>query len=315
MSKRFKSKKKLKFKYKILLSMFIVLFTFLSLFKFLYNTFLSNIDNNILINNIVDYNLNTKNTHTIFYDILDLNSTNFLLKYTLGIDLKEDSETVSGIEVPYVKDPYEVKEIDPILYLYNSHQTEGYMKSNNASYNITPSVLMASYILRESLNDLGIPTIVETNDIAELLRVNSWKYSYSYAASKILMEDAMKKNKNLNYFIDIHRDSSSYDVTTCEIDGKKYAKVFFIIGKDNENYKKNLALANSLNDLIKKNSPDISRGVSLKGGSGVNGVYNQNLSPNAILIEIGGQYNTINEVNNTINLLADAIYSYIKGDI
>ncbi len=315
MANKFKSKRKLKFRYKILFSMSIVFVSFLSIFHFLYNKFLVKIDNETLINYLVDYNLNTKKTNNVFYDIVNLNSTNFLLKYTLGVDtLREEEEEVSGIEASYVEDPYDSKVKEPILYIYNTHQTEGYQKNNNASYNITPSVLMASYILRESLNDLGVPSMVETNDIAELLRIHSWKYSYSYAASKILLEDAMRKNPSLIYFIDLHRDSMSYDVTTTTIEDKKYAKVLFVIGKDNPNYEKNLKMAEAINEYIKKVNPKLTRGISQKGGSGVNGIYNQNLSPNAILIELGGQYNTITEVNNTLSILADAIRSYVKGE-
>ena len=316
MKKRIKTKRKLKFGYKILFSSLIALSSFLFIFHFLYNKFLVKLDNETLISHLVDYNLNTKKTHNIFYDIVNLNSTNFLLKYTLGVDtLQEDhEELVSGIEADYIEDPYDVKVNEPILYIYNTHQTEGYQKSNNASYNITPSVLMASYILRESLNDLGIPSMVETNDIAELLRVHSWKYSYSYAASKILLEDAIKKNPGLTYFIDIHRDAMSYDITTTTIGDKKYAKVLFVIGKDNPEYEKNLKMAESINEYIKGINPNLTRGISQKGGSGVNGIYNQNISPNAILIELGGQYNNITEVNNTLNILAEAIYHYVKGE-
>lgn len=316
MAKKFKSKRKLKFRYKMLFSISIVFVSFLYIFHLLYNKFLVKIDNEMLINHLVDYNLNTKKTNNVFYDIVNLNSTNFLLKYTLGVDtIREDEEElVSGVEAGYIEDPYDAKVKEPILYIYNTHQTEGYQKSNNASYNITPSVLMASYILRESLNDLGIPSMVETNDIAELLRVHSWKYSYSYAASKILLEDAIRKNPSLVYFIDLHRDSMSYDITTTTIDDKKYAKVLFVIGKDNPNYEKNLKMAEAINEYIKNINPKLTRGISQKGGSGVNGIYNQNISPNAILIELGGQYNNITEINNTLSILANAIYHYVKGE-
>lgn len=316
MAKKFKSKRKLKFRYKMLFSISIVFVSFLCIFHLLYNKFLVKIDNEMLINHLVDYNLNTKKTNNVFYDIVNLNSTNFLLKYTLGVDtIREDEEELaSGVEAGYIEDPYDAKVKEPILYIYNTHQTEGYQKSNNASYNITPSVLMASYILRESLNDLGIPSMVETNDIAELLRVHSWKYSYSYAASKILLEDAIRKNPSLVYFIDLHRDSMSYDITTTTIDDKKYAKVLFVIGKDNPNYEKNLKMAETINEYIKNVNPKLTRGISQKGGSGVNGIYNQNISPNAILIELGGQYNNITEINNTLSILADAIYHYVKGE-
>ncbi len=316
MKKRIKVKRKLKTKYKILFSLSIISISFFYVFQILYNKFLVKLDNGSVINSIVNYNLNTKKSTNLFYDILNLNSTHFLLKYTLGIDsLKEEpDEFVSGIEADYIEDPYVNRVKEPIVYIYNTHQTEGYQKSNNASYNITPSVLMASYILRESLNDLGIPSMVETNDIAELLRIHSWKYSYSYAASKLLLEDAITKNPTLSYFIDLHRDSMSYDVTTTTIDNKKYAKILFVIGKDHDGYEKNQKMAETINNSIKEKYPSLSRGISLKGGSGVNGIYNQNISPNAILIEIGGQYNTITEINNTLNVLADALYDYIKGE-
>ena len=73
-------------------------------------------------------------------------------------------------------------------------------------------------------------------------------------------------------------------------------------------------MAESIDASLKKVNPNLTRGISLKGGSGVNGIYNQNISPNAILIEIGGQYNTIMEINNTLPILADAILEYVKGE-
>ncbi|MCI9279713.1 MAG: hypothetical protein HFJ02_02815 [Bacilli bacterium] len=315
--KRFKTKRRLKFRYKLTLNLIIVLITFVTIFKFLYNKFLIHMDNEHLINYLVDYNLNTKKNHPLIYDLMNLNSTDFLLKYTLGVETSKDEEPEEkvGFEVDYVEDPYKTDIKEPILYIYNTHQTEGYQKTNNASYNITPSVLMASYILRESLNDLGIPALVETNDISEILKVHNWKYSYSYAASKLLMKDAMEKNPTLTYFIDLHRDATSYEASTTTIENKKYAKILFVIGKDHPNYEKNLKFANTLNDYLKKNYPTLTRGLAIKSGKGVNGIYNQDMSENAILIELGGQYNSIVEVNNTITILTKALYAYIKGEL
>jgi len=51
-----------------------------------------------------------------------------------------------------------------------------------------------------------------------------------------------------------------------------------------------------------------------KSGKGVNGVYNQDFSPDAILIEVGGQYNNISEVNNTLKVLAKILANYIKEE-
>ena len=70
----------------------------------------------------------------------------------------------------------------------------------------------------------------------------------------------------------------SHEITTTQIENKSYAKVLFVIGKDHENYEQNLKMATAINDYIKNINPKLTRGISLKGGSGVNGIYNQDIS-------------------------------------
>ena len=41
-------------------------------------------------------------------------------------------------------------------------------------------------------------------------------------------------------------------------------------------------------------------------------IYNQDFDPNTILIEVGGQYNYIAEVNNTLRVFADVLYEYFE---
>ncbi len=212
----------------------------------------------------------------------------------------------------YVLDPTSKKIENPIVYIYNTHQTENYSYKAYEDYNITPNVMMASYILRERLDDKNIEAIVEDANIKEILNSNSWSYSSSYKASRFLIKDTIKKYPNIKLFIDLHRDSVSHKVSTTSSNGKKYAKVMFVIGKEYDSYKKNLEVANKLNNII-KNKASISRGVLLKEGKNVNGVYNQDINPNIILIECGGNENSLEEVINTINLLAEAISIYL-GD-
>ena len=53
----------------------------------------------------------------------------------------------------------------------------------------------------------------------------------------LLLEKRILEYPSLNYFIDIHRDSLTKDKTTVVIDDKEYAKVLFIVGLENKNYK------------------------------------------------------------------------------
>lgn len=253
-----------------------------------------------------------------FWDFFRMNPTEFLLSSSMGIKPEKSTPVFeemdeSGPNYEYVPDPDPASEAkDPIVYLYNTHQSEGYSKEGLSEYDVTPSVLFANYFFREKLNDLGVPTAVETNDISEVLRTNNWKYSYSYEASRYLMKEAQNKYPHLKYFIDIHRDSANYNVTTTEYLGKKYARIMFVIGKEHDHYAENLAFANNLNEKMKTKVNNISRGVIGKEGAGVNGIYNQDISPNTLLIEVGGPYNSIVEVTNTIEVLAKVLKDYIE---
>lgn len=288
---------------KLIVVIIIIIISFLITFKVLYEYVDVKIDNNTHIDYLVKDSFSAYNLN----DLKKLSSTEFLLKYTFGIDKFNTGFTsivTSSVNEDITK--------DAVVYIYNTHQTEGYNKNFLEDFNINNTVYIASFILKEYLNDLGIPTIVEDNSITDILRANGWKYASSYKASRILLEDAKKNNPSLKFFIDLHRDAASYDKTMISINDKKYARVMFVVGLEHDNYSKNLALAKRLNEKVNIVAPRLSRGVVEKKGKGVNGIYNQDFNENTILIEVGGQYNYIEEVNNTLSVIAKVIYEELN---
>ena len=213
----------------------------------------------------------------------------------------------------YIEDPYKVDISKPIIYLYNTHQLENYNNKNLSIYNITPNVLMASYILKEKLNKNGISTIVEDTNLSEFLNLNHWNYASSYKATRMLLLEKMNKYDSLKYFIDIHRDSVNRNSTTVTINNKTYAKILFVVGLEHKNYEYNLEVTNKLNDLIKETYPSLTKGIYKKSGKGVDGIYNQDVDKNCILIEIGGVDNTIEEVYNTLEVLSNVLTKFVGG--
>lgn len=187
----------------------------------------------------------------------------------------------------------------PLIYLYNSHQTEEYKSSTYAEFSVNPTVIMNNYILEDIFNKNGLKTIVEERSVKDILNSNNWNYTYSYKASRQLLENSIIEYPSLKYFIDIHRDSLPHDKTTVNINNKDYAKVIFLIGLENPKYEENLSFTERINNKMNELYPGLSKGIYKKGGPGVNGVYNQDFSPHTILIEIGGHENTTNEVLNT----------------
>lgn len=200
----------------------------------------------------------------------------------------------------------------PKVYIYNSHQGETYNNEYLENTNIIPNVILASSILKEKLDNIGIKTIIESNDILKYMRDNNLDHGGSYIASRYFLNKIYEKYPNLDLYIDLHRDSIDYNTSITNINGKICAKVLFVIGLENPNYQGNLNVVNKLNNIILKKYPSLTRGIMKKEGYGVNGVYNQDVNSNVILIEIGGNKNNLDEVSNTLDLIADVIGEYIN---
>ena len=205
----------------------------------------------------------------------------------------------------------ELKEPEPLVYIYNTHQKEEYLANQNDINNLKPTVYTASFILKDNLKKEGINSVVEESDITAYLTENNLTYDDSYVSSKYYLEQEMKKYPSIKLFIDLHRDALNHDLATTYYENKYYSKVLFVVGLDYENYESNLELANYLNNLIEQKYPFLTRGVLKKTGPLVNGIYNQNLSNNIILLEVGGNESYIEEVENTIELVSDIIKIYL----
>ena len=200
----------------------------------------------------------------------------------------------------------------PTIYIYQTHANEEYSYNKNNIYNIVPTVKTASYILSDELKKLGLNTLVEKENTISILNSRKLPYKDSYKISRELMEKRSLENPNLKYFLDIHRDSVKKSITTTTINDIKYARIMFLLGLENKNYLENKEVITKLNDYINKNYPNLSRGIYEKQGKGVNGIYNQDYHKNVLLIEVGGYENTIDEVNNSLKVISDALYNYIQ---
>ncbi len=227
-------------------------------------------------------------------------SKELFIKYALNIDL-DKSKSYKVISINNKKEEITKK---PIVYLYNTHQLEEYSSDYLEVYNIKPTVLLASLILKDYLSKMGIDCIVEEENLVEIRNSMNLKYGRSYQVSRTLLEKRKNEYPTLKYFIDIHRDSGTYTLG-------EYAKVLFVVGLDHENYEPNLEFSENLCIKINDQVSDLCRGVMKKSGKGVNGIYNQDFNNFTILIEIGGEKNKISEVNKTMEVIAKALYNFI----
>lgn len=201
--------------------------------------------------------------------------------------------------------------IKNIVMIYHSHPQESYNPllgtngDNPSSAEENKNVGLVGDFLAKELEQKGVATLHSYKNYAAT--VSNYNYNYSYKYSRETVKTAMAENGKLQYFIDIHRDSQRHEKTTTTIGGKSYAQVYFIIGHANENWRKNEAFASLIHERLEQSYPGISRGIWGKTSSQGNGEYNQSLSPQSILIEIGGIDNTEEELKRTSNVLAGII--------
>lgn len=305
--KKFKAKKikrKEKKRIIIIICSFFFFFSYIFMFRYCYYS-KKKLNENILSKDITYINFdviklaNEKLNERIKNPISLLNNK---VKNVSFSETKKTSFLVKKNTTKVIKEEI----YDPIVYVYNTHQEEKY-----SDY----SVYDASHLLSSNLNERGIDSYFEEQSVTAFLQNNNLKYYKSYTASRKYIEEAKNKYNNLTYYFDIHRDSVSKEKSTYKYNEENYAKVMFIVGLDNENYKTNLDNTNRLNEIINSKIPGITRGVMKKQGKGVNGIYNHDYSSNLFLIEVGGPYNTKDEVIRTMNVIYESILEYIKGEV
>jgi stage II sporulation protein P len=203
-----------------------------------------------------------------------------------------------------------------VVFIYHSHSMESFLphlegvKDSNDAWHSTLNITDVGEKLGKELEKRGIGTVVNTDNITNMVRKRGWNYNDSYKMSEEVVTKAMAQNDDLNFLFDIHRDSQPRDITTVTINNKKYARPFFVVGEAHKGYEKNLKLANTLHDMLEKKYPGLSRGVFSKDKTQGNGVYNQDLSKNALIIEVGGYNNNMEELDRSAEALADAIAEY-----
>lgn len=249
----------------------------------------SNFIKRLLQNSNYHFN-STKENNDIFGNFINL-FYNIKLSKPLTIVEKKFYKNNDVIEFGYFQNEVITT---PSVYIYTSHYQEAYTDG----YTITE----ASYLLQQKLNELGVNTIIEERSVAEYIKNNSLNYNDAYTATRQFLKDTLEKHPDLDLIIDLHRDYVPYETTTSTIDEEKYAKVMLV---QNENYP-NFDFAKNFNTILEKYN--ITRGVYRKKVTS----FNQDLNDKVVLIELGGVYNSKEEVNRTIDVLAKSIKELVQ---
>lgn len=201
-----------------------------------------------------------------------------------------------------------IKKDDYKVYIYNTHDEEGYSNKGFEVYNTTPTVKLASYMLKDELKNLGINALVEERPVIKEIKKQGLPYYYSYDISNKYCKEIKEKYPSIIYFIDLHRDGIDKSLSTVTINDRAYAKMMFLLGMNHDDANKNLEVVTKLNNYLNDNYKGLMRSIYKRNDI----TYYQELSSHNFIIEIGGQDNTYQEVYNSVKALAKALESDLK---
>ena len=216
------------------------------------------------------------------------------------------AENLYNQEVP-IEQPKSTK---ALVYFTHSHEAfQPIVQSQEnltAVYHPTSNIMKSEDEIKNHFGLNGIQTDFLAVDTMDEMKKKDRAFHEAYNVVRPFVAMQIKENE-YDIIIDLHRDSAGKKTTTLTYSNQTYGKIYFVVGENNANYQVNKAYAEELSVQLNELVPGISRGIFGKKGEHVDGVYNQDLAQNSVLIELGGIDNTQEEINRTISVLAIAI--------
>lgn len=199
----------------------------------------------------------------------------------------------------------------PKVLIFHTHSQEEFADSIPGDKNTT-IVGMGEY-LTEKLNALGIETI-HHDGVYDLIN-GKLDRSKAYEYSENGVRKILSQYPSIEVVIDLHRDGVNENThLVTEIDGKQTAKIMFFNGLSrtktngdiaylyNPYIQDNLSFSLQMQLASEKLYPGFARRIYLKGYR-----YSLHMMPKSLLIEAGAQTNTVAEMKNAMDLLANIL--------
>lgn len=201
------------------------------------------------------------------------------------------------------------------ILIYHTHSQETFADSDNDP---STSIVGIGRYLTEILNNkYKIPTM-HHEGVYDLIN-GKLDRSEAYEFAKPEVEQILAENPSIEVVIDLHRDGVA-DTThlVTEINGKPTAQIMFfnglsrtrvngdLVGMANPYLQDNLAFSLQMKIAAETKYPGFARRNYLRGYK-----YNMDLMPRMLLIEAGAQTNTVEEMRNAMEVLADLLNSVL----
>jgi len=182
----------------------------------------------------------------------------------------------------------------PEIAIYHTHSDESYVPSDGKeSIDGEGGIYDVGKALADKLQELGFKVDYSENN-HNPHDINAYSRSRKTAATLL--------KEGPDVILDVHRDSTPPDEYQTEVGGKDVTKIKLVVGRQNPNMKTNLEFAKRIKAVMDKKEPGLSNGIYMGKGD-----YNQDLSPRAMLIEVGAHTNKKEEAQKGGELFAETL--------
>ncbi len=196
---------------------------------------------------------------------------------------------------------------EPMILIVHTHATEAYCNTDGyRTSDTTQNVVRIGQEMAQCLNDKGICTLHDTT------LIDQSGYYDSYARAAEIIEEYLQKYPSIQMVIDVHRDSvtdanGAQVALTTQLEEQTAAQLMLVMGTDtggmeHPNWTKNLSFALKLQSLCEQEVSGIFRDLNLRSQR-----YNQHLTPNSILVEVGSAGNALSQALTSANIFADVL--------
>ncbi|MBR4040132.1 MAG: stage II sporulation protein P [Clostridia bacterium] len=219
------------------------------------------------------------------------------------LDAGEAQAVFAGMDtgIPAAAKNTDAADSRKLIAMYVTHSDESYIPSDGTqSIEGQGGIYDVARSFRDALQAKGIDVIL---DESTHLPHDSGAYRRSRRTAERLLQ------KRPDAIIDIHRDGipdpAEYTTT---IQGENASQVRLLVGRGNQNSDVNRAFAKQIKAVADRKYPGLIKDIFIGKGN-----YNQDLSPNAILLEFGTHTISKERVLNSTDVMADVVSSTLYG--
>ena len=255
------------------------------------------------------------------YPVIEFTSTQGNIAYggvqvknssSADINIKEELEGKLGFELTETNQPQ--------VLIYHTHTSESFLLYDTGYYyesfyprstDPTQNVCAVGEEITKQLNAAGIVTIHDTTSH------DYPSYSGSYYRSYDTVSEYLKKYPSIKVVLDIHRDGIGSETQRSKpvftVNGKKAAQMMILAGYNYDgsdefkDWEYNLRFALQIQKTAQEKYPDMVRPLNFGDF-----MYNMNINTGSLLIEIGADSNTLEEVRYTGYLLGEVLTDVLR---